>query len=160
MPREFSNLRAGVTLKDDPGNEFRQWPWIKLEPLDKILCSDIYLDFKVTLRELNSATKEAARQGVRPSEDPKAIKIYTRLRQIETAFKNMLEVAYPEGDQVLIKLRANSSHLTPATCHGKYTEKDGGKVTVWLFNHVGVEKQKRKIHYGHIYRVRKDDKGT
>ena len=106
------------------------------------------------------ALKEAARQGVRPSEDPKAIKIYTRLRQIETAFKNMLEVAYPEGDQVLIKLRANSSHLTPATCHGKYTEKDGGKVTVWLFNHVGVEKQKRKIHYGHIYRVRKDDKGT
>ena len=89
MPREFSNLRAGVTLKDDHGNEFRQWPWIKLEPLDKILCSDIYLDFKVTLRELNSATKEAARQGVRPSEDPKAIKIYTRLRQIETALHGL-----------------------------------------------------------------------
>lgn len=83
-----------------------------------------------------------------------------RILDAKIAFKNMLEVAYPEGDQVLIKLRANSSHLTPATCHGKYTEKDGGKVTVWLFNHVGVEKQKRKIHYGHIYRVRKDDKGT
>jgi len=35
------------------------------------------------------ALKEAARQGVRPSEDPKAIKIYTRLRQIETALHGL-----------------------------------------------------------------------
>ena len=75
-------------------------------------------------------------------------------------FKTMLEAAYPSGALVLVKLRENSNTLTPATCHGFYSIVDGGKITVWLYNHVGIDKHKRKIHYGHIYRVRKDDKGT